>query len=467
MGKKVKIMETVIRDGQQSLIATRMPIADMLPILEVMDSVGYEAVECWGGATFDSCIRFLGEDPWERLRTIRKAMPNTQLQMLLRGQNILGYRHYGDDVVDYFVQKSIENGIDRIRIFDALNDIRNVQTAVKATKKYGAHAQVAMSYTIGEPYTPEYWVDLSKKIQDLGADSICIKDMAGLMVPEAARAMIRALKQNLDIPIQLHSHCTSGVAPITYFVAVQEGCDIIDCAISPFSGGTSQPSTEVMVETFKGTEYDTGLDMSKLEQIADHFRVVRENALASGLMNTKALATDIKTLIYQVPGGMLSNLVSQLKDQNAEDKYMDVLREIPQVRNDLGMPPLVTPSSQIVGTQAVLNVLMGERYKVVTKETKELLKGNYGATPLPMNEELFGKAGIDPSEVVRCRPADLIPDELDKLEEEMKEYKEQDEDVLTYALFPNVAMDFFKQRKAKRHGIDMNVFDAKNKSYPV
>ena len=467
MGKRVKIMETVIRDGQQSLIATRMPIEDMLPILGVMDSVGYEAVECWGGATFDSCIRFLGEDPWERLRTIRKAMPNTQLQMLLRGQNILGYRHYSDDVVDYFVQKSIENGIDRIRIFDALNDIRNVQTAVAATKKYGAHAQVAMSYTIGEPYTPEYWVNLSKKIQDLGADSICIKDIAGLMVPTAARDMIRALKQNLDIPIQLHSHCTSGVAPITYFVAVQEGCDIIDCAISPFSGGTSQPSTEVMVETFKGTEYDTGLDMGKLEQIADHFRVVRENALASGLMNTKALATDIKTLIYQVPGGMLSNLVSQLKDQNAEDKYMDVLREIPQVRNDLGMPPLVTPSSQIVGTQAVLNVLMGERYKVVTKETKELLKGNYGATPLPMNEELFGKAGIDRSEAVRCRPADLIPAELDKLEEEMKEYKEQDEDVLTYALFPNVAMDFFKQRKAKRHGIDMDVFDAKNKSYPV
>ena len=467
MGKRVKIMETVVRDGQQSLIATRMPIEDMLPILEVMDSVGYEAVEMWCGATFDSCIRFLDEDPWERLRTIRKAMPNTQLQMLLRGQNILGYRHYADDVVDYFVQKSIENGIDRIRIFDALNDIRNVQTAVKATKKYGAHAQVAMSYTIGEPYTPEYWVSLSKKIQDLGADSICIKDMAGLMVPEAARSMIRALKQNVDIPIQLHSHCTSGVAPITYYVAVQEGCDIIDCAISPFSGGTSQPATEVMVETFSGTEYDTGLDMSKLEQISDHFRVVREKALASGLMNTKALATDIKTLIYQVPGGMLSNLVSQLKDQNAEDRYMDVLREIPAVRNDLGMPPLVTPSSQIVGTQAVLNVLMGERYKVATKETKELLKGNYGATPMPMNEEVLEKAGIDPSEVVRCRPADLIPNELDKLESEMKDYKEQDEDVLTYALFPNVAMDFFKQRKAKKHGIDMNSFDAKNKSYPV
>lgn len=467
MGKRVKIMETVIRDGQQSLIATRMPIEDMLPILGVMDSVGYEAVECWGGATFDSCIRFLGEDPWERLRTIRKAMPNTQLQMLLRGQNILGYRHYSDDVVDYFVQKSIENGIDRIRIFDALNDIRNVQTAVAATKKYGAHAQVAMSYTIGEPYTPEYWVNLSKKIQDLGADSICIKDMAGLMVPTAARDMIRALKQNLDIPIQLHSHCTSGVAPITYVVAVEEGCDIIDCAISPFSSGTSQPATEVMVETFRGTEYDTGLDMSKLEQIADHFRVVREKALETGLMSTKALATDIKTLIYQVPGGMLSNLVSQLKDQGAEDKYMDVLREIPKVRDDLGMPPLVTPSSQIVGTQAVLNVLMGERYKVVTKETKELLKGNYGATPLPMNEELFEKAGIDPSEVVRCRPADQFEPELAKLEEEMKDYKEQDEDVLTYALFPNVAMDFFKQRKAKRHGIDMDVFDSKNKSYPV
>jgi len=463
---KLKIMETVIRDGQQSLIATRMPIEDMLPILSTMDQVGYEAVECWGGATFDSCIRFLGEDPWERLRTIRKAMPNTQLQMLLRGQNILGYRHYSDDVVDYFVKKSIENGIDRIRIFDALNDTRNVETAVKATKKYGAHAQVAMSYTIGEPYTPEYWATLAKKIEDMGADSICIKDMAGLMVPNAARDMIRALKKNVDLPIQLHSHCTSGVAPITYYVAVQEGCDIVDCAISPFSGGTSQPATEVMVETFKDTEFDTGLDQMVLEKIADHFREVRERALKSGLMNTKSLATDIKTLIYQVPGGMLSNLVSQLQDQNAEDKYMDVLQEIPKVREDLGLPPLVTPSSQIVGTQAVLNVLMGERYKVLSKETKEILKGNYGATPMPMNKELQDKY-IDPKEIITCRPADLLEPELDKLEKEIADYKEQDEDVLTYALFPQVAMDFFKKRKAARNGIDLSAFDAKNKSYPV
>ena len=466
MSKRVRIMETVIRDGQQSLIATRMPIEDMLPILETMDSVGYEAVECWGGATFDSCIRFLDEDPWERLRTIRKAMPNTQLQMLLRGQNILGYRHYSDDVVDMFVKKSIENGIDRIRIFDALNDTRNVRTAVEATKKYGAHAQVAMSYTIGEPYTPEYWVSLAKKIQEMGADSICIKDMAGLMIPEAARRMIRALKDNIDIPIQLHSHCTSGVAPITYYVAIQEGCDIIDCAISPFSGGTSQPSTEVMVETFAGTEYDTGLDQRKLEQIADHFRVVREKALESGLMSTKALGTDIKTLIYQVPGGMLSNLVSQLKEQKAEDKYMDVLREIPNVRNDLGMPPLVTPSSQIVGTQAVLNVLMGERYKVLSKETKDILMGKYGSTPMPMNQELIEQK-INKDDIITCRPADLLEPELDKLEKELGDYKQQDEDILTYALFPQVAMDFFKKRNARKNKIDLDTFDAKNKAYPV
>ena len=430
MSKKLKIMETVIRDGQQSLIATRMPIEDMLPILETMDQAGYDAVECWGGATFDSCIRFLDEDPWIRLRRIREAMPNTRLQMLLRGQNILGYRHYSDDVVDFFVKKSIDNGIDNIRIFDALNDTRNVQAALKATKEYGAHAQVAMSYTIGEPYTPEYWMGLAKQIEEMGADSICIKDMAGLMVPNAAKEMVRALKSAVSIPIHLHSHCTSGVAPITYYVAVQEGCDGIDTAISPFSSGTSQPSTEVMAETFRGTEHDPCLDMKKLEQIAEHFRLVRERALASGLMSTKALATDINTLIYQVPGGMLSNLISQLKEQGAEEKYMDVLREIPQVRNDLGMPPLVTPSSQIVGTQAVLNVLMGERYKVLTGETKDLLKGKYGRTPMPMNQEIIEK-NIDPADIITCRPADLLPPELDKLREEIKDYSEQEEDVLT------------------------------------
>ncbi len=465
MAKKLKIMETVVRDGQQSLIATRMPFEDMEPALALMDEVGYEAIECWGGATFDACIRFLDEDPWERLRKFREAMPNTKLQMLLRGQNLLGYRHYSDDVVDYFVKKSIDNGIDRIRIFDALNDLRNVETAVKSTKAYGAHAQVAMSYTIGEPYTPAYWKDLALRIQDLGADSICIKDMAGLMVPKAAGEMISMLKENVEIPIDLHTHCTSGVAPITYYTAVQAGCDIIDTAISPFSGGTSQPATEVMVETFRGTEYDTGLDINKLSKVAECFQGVREKALESGLLNTKVLATDINTLIYQVPGGMLSNLVSQLKDQNAEDKYMDVLKEIPQVRNDLGMPPLVTPSSQIVGTQAVLNVLMGERYKILSKETKDILKGKYGATPMPMNPDVVAK--VDKSEIISCRPADLLEPELDKLKEEVGEYAEQEEDVLTYALFAQVAIDYFKRRAALRDKVDPDAIDTKNKAYPA
>ncbi len=458
-------METVVRDGQQSLIATRMPFEDMEPALKLMDEVGYEAVECWGGATFDACIRFLDEDPWERLRKFREAMPNTRLQMLLRGQNLLGYRHYSDDVVDYFVKKSIDNGIDNIRIFDALNDLRNVKTAVKSTKAYGAHAQVAMSYTIGEPYTPEYWKDLALRIQDLGADSICIKDMAGLMVPTASAEMISMLKANVDIPVELHTHCTSGVAPITYYTAVQAGCDIIDTAISPFSGGTSQPATEVMVETFRGTEYDTGLDINKLSKVAECFQGVRDRALESGLLNTKVLATDINTLIYQVPGGMLSNLVSQLKDQNAEDKYMDVLKEIPEVRNDLGMPPLVTPSSQIVGTQAVLNVLMGERYKILSKETKDILRGKYGATPMPMNPDVVAK--IDKSEIIDCRPADLLEPELDKLKEEVGEYAEQEEDVLTYALFAQVAIDYFKRRAALRDKVDPDSIDTKNKAYPA
>ena len=458
-------METAIRDGQQSLIATRMPFSDMEPALALLDSVGYDAVECWGGATFDACIRFLDEDPWERLRKLRDAMPNTRLQMLLRGQNILGYRHYSDDVVDYFVKKSIDNGIDIIRIFDALNDLRNLKTAVDSTKAYGGHAQVAMAYTIGEPYTPEYWKDLALRIQDMGADSICIKDMAGLMVPAAATEMVSMLKANVEIPIHLHTHCTSGVAPITYYCAAQGGVDCIDTAISPCSGGTSQPSTEVMVETFKGSDRDTGLDMSKLEKIAAHFQTVRDNALKSGLMNTKVLGTDIKTLIYQVPGGMLSNLVSQLKDQNAEDKYMDVQQEVPRVRNDLGMPPLVTPSSQIVGTQAVLNVLMGERYKILSKETQEILRGKYGQTPLPMNPEVLAR--IDPSEIITCRPADLLEPEMAKMEEEIGDYKEQEEDVLTYALFGPVAIEYFKRRAALRNKVDPDAIDMKNKAYPA
>lgn len=465
MGKKLKIMETAIRDGQQSLIATRMPFSDMEPALALMDEAGYDAIECWGGATFDACIRFLDEDPWERLRKLRDAMPKTRLQMLLRGQNLLGYRHYPDDVVDYFIKKSIDNGIDIIRIFDALNDLRNVETAVRSTKEYGGHAQVAMSYTIGEPYTPEYWKDLALRIQELGADSICVKDMAGLMLPEAAAEMVSMLKAVIEIPVHLHTHCTSGVAPITYYRAVLAGADCIDTAISPFSGGTSQPATEVMVETFRGTEYDTGLDMGKLEQTAAHFQKVRDEALKSGLMDTKVLGTDIKTLIYQVPGGMLSNLVSQLREQNAEDRYLEVLQEVPRVRNDLGMPPLVTPSSQIVGTQAVLNVLMGERYKILSKETQEMLKGRYGRTPMPVDPVVLAK--IDGSERISCRPADLLEPELAKFEEEIGEYREQDEDVLTYALFGQVALEYFRRRAAIRNGVDPDTIDMKNKSYPA
>lgn len=465
MTKKLKIMETSIRDGQQSLIATRMPFSDMEPALALFNKVGFDAVECWGGATFDACIRFLDEDPWQRLRKLREAMPDTRLQMLLRGQNILGYRHYSDDVVDYFVRKSIDNGIDNIRIFDALNDLRNVSTAVKAAREYGAHAQVAMSYTLGEPYTEEYWKELALRIQDLGADSICIKDMAGLMLPEAAYRMITMLKENVSIPVHLHSHCTSGVAPMTYFAAVRAGADGIDTAVSPFSSGTSQPSTEAMVAAFSGTEYDTGLELSKLEVIAEYFQGLRNKYLENGMMSTKVLGTDVKTLVYQVPGGMLSNLISQLREQNAEDRYSEVLQEIPRVRNDLGMPPLVTPSSQIVGTQAVLNILMGERYKILTRESAELLKGHYGAAPMPMNPELLQR--IDSDEIITCRPADLLKPELETLADEMKEYREQDEDILTYALFGQVAVDFFKRRMALRNGIDPDAVDRINKAYPV
>ena len=465
MGKKIKIMETAIRDGQQSLIATRMPISDMLPILETMDNAGYDAIECWGGATFDACIRFLDEDPWQRLRTLREAMPNTRLQMLLRGQNLLGYRHYADDLVDEFVKKSIENGIDNLRIFDALNDLRNVEAAVKAAKKYGAHVQMAMSYTIGEPYTLEYWETLARNMENMGADSICIKDMAGLMLPENATGLISMLKEKVNVPIHLHSHCTSGTAPITYYEAVKAGCDGIDTAISPFAQGTSQPPTEVMAETLKVAGFETGLDIEKLEEIAGHFQAIRERDLQSGLMSVKVLDTDIKTLIYQVPGGMLSNLISQLKEQNAEDKYMDVLREIPKVRDDLGMPPLVTPSSQIVGTQAVLNVLMGERYQMLSKETTEILQGKYGKTPMPINPELLKK--VDEKDIITCRPADLLPPDLPGLEDEIKDYMIQEEDVLTYALFGQVALDFFKRRSALEDKIGPEVIDKVNKSYPA
>ncbi len=464
--KPVKITETVLRDAHQSLIATRMTTDEMLPIIDKMDKVGYHSVECWGGATFDSCLRFLKEDPWERLRKLRDGFKNTKLQMLFRGQNILGYRHYADDVVEYFVQKSIANGIDIIRIFDCLNDIRNLETAVKAAIKEKGHAQVALAYTLGDAYTLDYWMDIAKRVEDMGAHSLCIKDMAGLLVPYKAEELVSALKSATNLPIQLHTHYTSGVASMTYLKAVESGCDIIDTAMSPFALGTSQPATEVMVETFKGTPYDTGLDQTLLAEIADYFRPMRDHALETGLMNPKVLGVNIQTLLYQVPGGMLSNMISQLKEQNAEDKYEEVLKEIPRVRKDLGEPPLVTPSSQIVGTQAVFNVLMGERYKVATKETKAILRGEYGQTVKPFNPEVVKKV-IGDEKVITCRPADLLEPELGKIEAEMAQWKEQDEDVLSYALFPQVATEFFKYRQAQKTKVDPNVADTKTGAYPV
>ena len=466
--KPVKITETILRDAHQSLIATRMTTEQMLPIIDKMDKVGYHAVECWGGATFDASLRFLKEDPWERLRKLRDGFKNTKLQMLFRGQNILGYSHYPDDVVEYFVQKSIANGIDIIRIFDCLNDVRNLQTAVDACKKEKGHAQVALSYTLGDAYTLDYWKEMAKRVEDMGADSLCIKDMAGLLVPQKADELVRTLKEATSLPIDLHTHYTSGVASMTYLKAVEAGCDIIDTAISPFALGTSQPATEVMVETFKGTEFDTGLDQNQLAEIADYFRPMREEALASGLMNPKVLGVNINTLRYQVPGGMLSNLISQLKEQGKEDKYEEVLAEVPRVRKDLGEPPLVTPSSQIVGTQAVFNVLMGERYKVATKETKDMLLGKYGQTVRPFNSEVVEKVlGDEKDQAITCRPADLLEPGLAKFEEEMKQWKQQDEDVLSYALFPKVATEFFKYREAQQTGVDPAVADTKNGAYPV
>ena len=448
--KPVKIVETILRDAHQSQIATRMTTEQMLPIVDKLDKVGYHAVECWGGATFDASLRFLHEDPWERLRKLRDGFKNTKLQMLFRGQNILGYRPYADDVVEYFVQKSAANGIDIIRIFDCLNDLRNLQTAVSAANKEKAHAQVALSYTLGDAYTLEYWTDIAKR---MGADSICIKDMAGLLLPNKATELVTALKETVKIPIDLHTHYTSGVASMTYLKAVEAGVDIIDTAMSPFALGTSQPATEVMVETFKDTPYDTGFDQKLLSEIADYFRPIQEEALKSGRINPKVMGVNIKTLMYQVPGGMLSNLVSQLKEARAEDKYYDVLKEIPRVRKDFGEPPLVTPSSQIVGTQAVLNVLMGERYKMFTKESKKLLMGEFGQTVKPFDKEVQKKA-IGDAKPITCRPADLIEPQLEKIEAEMKQWKQQDEDVLTYALFPQVAKEFFESRPAKKPPVE-------------
>ena len=463
---KVKITETVLRDAHQSLIATRMTTDEMRPILSTIDKVGFHSVECWGGATFDACLRFLNEDPWERLRVLRKEMPNSKLQMLFRGQNMLGYRHYADDVVEYFVQKSVANGIDIIRIFDALNDIRNLETAVKAAKKEGAHTQIAMSYTLGDIFTTEYYVNYAKRIEEAGADSICIKDMAALLTPYATEELVKVLKANVKIPVQLHTHYTSGLASMCLLKAIEAGVDAVDTAMSPLALGTSHAPTESIVAALQGTEYDTGLDLKQLTEIRDYFMPLRKKYIDSGLLDPKMLAVDANALIYQVPGGMLSNLLSQLKQAGKSDKFEEVLREVPRVRADAGYPPLVTPTSQIVGTQAVFNVILGERYKTVTKEFKGIVKGEYGKTPAPIDPE-FRKKILGDEKPIDCRPADLIAPELDKLKAEAAKWCEQDEDVLSYAMFGQVAEKFFEKRRDKKNGIDSIHADKANKVMPV
>ena len=450
---KVKITETVLRDSHQSLIATRMTTQEMLPILEQMDKVGYHSLEAWGGATFDACMRFLNEDPWERLRAIRDKVKNTKLQMLFRGQNILGYRHYSDDVVEYFVQKSLANGIDIIRIFDALNDPRNLRTAINATKKEGGHVQAAFSYTTGPVYTMEYYSKYAKQLEEMGADSICIKDMAGLLKPYDAYDLVKTIKESVKVPVQLHTHYTAGLASMTLMKAVEAGVDVIDTAISPMAMGTSQPPTEALVAALQGTEYDTGISLTDLDKVTKHFAPLREKYLANGLLNPKALKVDVNALVYQVPGGMLSNLMSQLAQAGKSDQLTAVLEEVPRVRADVGYPPLVTPSSQIVGTQAVFNVIMGERYKTVTKEFKGVVRGEYGKTPVPI-DPAFIKKIIGDEKPITTRPADALKPELEQLRSEIAQYLEQDEDVLSYALFPEVSKKFFEFRKAKKYALD-------------
>ena len=444
--KPLLITDTILRDAHQSQAATRMTTADMLPALEMLDSIGYYSLECWGGATFDACMRFLNEDPWERLRTIRQHVKHTKLQMLFRGQNILGYKHYADDVVDAFCRKSIENGIDIIRIFDALNDVRNLEQAIKSTRKYGGEVEATMSYTVSPIHNEDYFVELAKTLEEMGASAICVKDMANLLLPMDAYSLIKRLKETVSIPIHLHTHNTTGTGDMVNLMAAMAGVDIVDTALSPLANGTSQPATESLVATLKGTVRDTGLDLGKMSDAAVHFRKVAQRLQDAGILDPKVLRVDTNTLLYQVPGGMLSNLISQLKQAGKEDKYYDVLAEIPRVRKDFGYPPLVTPSSQIVGTQAVMNVIMGERYKTFPKESRAMLKGEYGKLPGEVNEEVRAKAGIAPEDVITCRPADLLAPELEKYRTEFKAIAKSDEDVLSLALFPQVAPKFIEKR---------------------
>ncbi len=464
---KVGITDTILRDAHQSQAATRMRTSQMIPAFENLNKVGYFSLECWGGATFDSCLRFLNEDPWERLRTLRKGLPDTKLQMLLRGQNILGYKHYADDVVDFFVKKTVENGIDIIRCFDALNDLRNMETAVKATKKYGGTAEVAMSYTVSPVHTEDYFVKLAAGIAEMGADIICIKDMANLLLPYNAYNLVKRLKAETNLPIVLHTHDTTGTGAMTLLKAIEAGVDVVDTALSPLGGGTAQPTTEAIVATLQGSEFDTGLDLKLLIELAGYFRGVATELTKEGWRDpARVLATDANTLLYQVPGGMLSNLIGQLKQANAMDKYYDVLAEVPRVRKDFGYPPLVTPTSQIVGTQAVMNILGGERYKMVPKESKALLRGEYGRLPAEVNEEVRKKC-IGDAAVITHRPADDIPPELEKYREEIRDYYQQEEDILSYALFPQVALKYFQYRQAKQLGVDSTMLDKDAKTMPV
>ncbi len=462
---KLKITDTTLRDAHQSLFATRMKTEDMIPVAELIDNVGYHSLEVWGGATFDSCIRYLNEDPWIRLRTLRKHFKRTKLQMLLRGQNLVGYRHYPDDVVEAFVKKAVDNGLDIIRIFDALNDTRNMEFSMKVAKEAGAHVQGAISYTISPVHNIDFYLKMAKELEELGADSICIKDMAGLLTPYDAYELVSKLKKTVNVPIQMHSHFTSGMADMMYLKAIEAGADVIDTAISSLALSTSQPAIEPFVVILKGTEWDLGFDLEVLSKLSKYFAEVKEKRSPV----KKEIKIDTNVLIYQIPGGMMSNLISQLQEQNALDRYEEVLKEIPRVREDLGYPPLVTPTSQIVGIQAVMNVLFGERYKVVSKEVKNYVKGYYGRPPAPIKEEIKKKI-IGDEEPITVRPADLLPPELEKARKELNGYMEKEEDVLTYALFPQVAMKFFRDREAKKYKIDLDYWDSlpdKEYVYPI
>lgn len=466
--KKVLITETILRDAHQSQAATRMRIDEMIPALDALDKIGYYSLEAWGGATFDSCLRFLNEDPWERLRTLKSYLKKTPIQMLLRGQNLLGYRHYADDLVEKFVEKSIENGVTVVRVFDALNDPRNLETSMKAIKKYGGVCEATISYTTGPVYTDEYLVNLAKTLENMGADNICLKDMANLLLPFDAYRLVKALKENLrpETKLHLHTHNTTGTGDMVYLMAILAGVDIVDTALSPLGNGTSQPATEPLVATLKGTPYDTGISIEELLPIVKHFKTVEKRLKDDGILTDKVKGIDVNTLIYQVPGGMLSNLINQLKKAGKEDKLSECLAEVPNVRKDCGYPPLVTPSSQIVGTQAVMNVITGERYKMVTKETKDLFAGKYGKLPLPVNEEVAKKV-LGNAERITCRPADLLKPEYEEVKKKVIElgYYEKEEDVLSYAVFEQVAENFFKWRAAHKDGVDKDL--AKTGVYPV